>query len=62
MDALMSEPEVKVLDRRRVEIAYPSGRVVRYFYNHTLSELQLELIREDNNDKTYAVQGVLQAV
>lgn len=56
--------EIKVKDRRRVEITYPSGRVVRYFYNHTLSELQLELIRKEdtNDDKTDVVQGVLQAV
>jgi len=38
------QPEIKIKDRKHVEIAYPSGRRVRYHYNHLLSEVQLPLI------------------
>lgn len=38
------QPEIKIKDRKHVEIAYPSGRRVRYHYNHILSEVQLPLI------------------
>ncbi|MBA7613592.1 hypothetical protein ES703_20843 [subsurface metagenome] len=38
------QPEIKIKDRKLVEVAYPSGRRVRYHYNHLLSEMQLPLI------------------
>lgn len=38
------QPEIKIKDRKHVEVAYPSGRRVRYVYNHFLSEMQLPLI------------------
>jgi len=38
------EPEIRIKDRRLVEVAYPSGRLVRYLYNSIISEVQLPLI------------------
>ena len=38
------QPKIKIKDRKLVEVAYPSGRLVRYLYNHIVSEVQLPLI------------------
>ena len=38
------EPEIRIKDGKLVEVAYPSGRLVRYLYNHLVSEIQLPLI------------------
>jgi len=38
------EPEIRIKDKKLVEVAYPSGRLVRFFYNSIISEVQLPLI------------------
>lgn len=44
MDEATQQPTFKIKDGKHVEVAYPSGRLVRYVYNHFLSEVQLPLI------------------
>lgn len=43
----LREPEIRIKDGKYVEVAYPSGRLVRYVYNHLFSEMQLPLILEE---------------
>ena len=52
------QPEIKIKDRKHVEIAYPSGRRVRYHYNHLLSEVQLPLIPPPVTKEVSDGQGV----
>jgi len=58
LDEATQQPTVRIKDGKHVEVAYPSGRLVRYLYNGLISEVQLPLIPPPVTKEKNDGQGV----